>query len=70
MKTIIKRLLVALVILVLVFSPYLLIIDFNRYAPFVFLVWIVSIAYYLLMKREIDRRIEGKQNEDRPPGSP
>jgi hypothetical protein len=50
--------------LVIVFSPYLLVIDFKRFSPFVLLVWFVSIAYYLWLKRIVDRRIQMKQQRE------
>lgn len=64
MKKWILRILLAAVIVVMIFSPYLLIVDFKRYSPVVLLIWILSIAYYLLMKRRVDQRLE----EDRESG--
>ncbi|NIM11337.1 MAG: hypothetical protein GTO45_05035 [Candidatus Aminicenantes bacterium] len=64
MKKIFIRLLVIIVIVVIVFSPYLLVIDFERYSPFVLLVWFVSIAYYLWLKRIVDRHIQMKQQRE------
>ena len=49
---------------VIVFSPYLLVIDFKRYSPFVLMVWFLSFAYYLWMKRIVDRYIQMKQQEE------
>ena len=37
-------------ILVLIFSPYLLIVDFKEYSPFVITVWILSAVYYMFIK--------------------
>lgn len=38
------------VIIVMVFSPYLLILDFEKYSPFVVTVWVLSALYYLFVK--------------------
>ncbi|UCH93210.1 MAG: hypothetical protein JSV88_23400 [Candidatus Aminicenantes bacterium] len=51
MKKIFLRIIIFAVILVVVFCPYLLIIDFKKYSPVVLIVWIVSVAYYLWIKR-------------------
>ncbi|MGE5340305.1 MAG: hypothetical protein ACM3SY_02380 [Candidatus Omnitrophota bacterium] len=44
--------LTAVVFLVLLFSPYLLVIDFERFSSFVVLIWIVSVAYFLMIKKK------------------
>ena len=38
------------VIIVLIFSPYLLIVDFDQYSPFVVTVWVLSAVYYMFVK--------------------
>lgn len=58
MKKWFVRILLVAVILVMIFSPYLLIVDFRRYSPVVLMIWILSIAYYLLLKRRVDQRLE------------
>ena len=63
MKKYFLRLLVFIAIVVLVMSPYLLVIDFVKYAPLVLIVWIVSVAYYLLIKRRVDRHLFGDDME-------
>jgi len=50
MKKLFLRLLVFIVIVVIVMSPYLLVIDFRKYSPLVLIIWFVSVAYYLLLK--------------------
>ena len=52
-KGFIKELAVV-VILVLIFSPYLLIPDLKKYSPFVVTVWIISAAYYMFVKSKND----------------
>ncbi len=47
-KALMRKVMVAAAILVIVFSPYLLILDFKKYGPFVAALWVVSIIYYLL----------------------
>ena len=48
------KVLAVVVILVLIFSPYLLIIDLEEYSPFVVTVWIISAAYYMFVKSKKD----------------
>jgi uncharacterized membrane protein YkgB len=67
MKRILARISVALVIVILVFSPYFLIIDFERSAPFVLLVWLLSFTYFLFLKRRVDRRLEMRNQLDDEP---
>lgn len=62
-KKIFLRILVFVVIIVLIFCPYLLIVDYKRYSSFVFLIWFLSIVYYLLIKKRIDQRIKSEDNE-------
>jgi uncharacterized membrane protein len=64
MKKFFIRILAGIVIIVLVFSPYLLVIDYKRYSPVVLIIWILSIAYYLLLKRRVDRLIYPPPPED------
>lgn len=58
------RVLVAIVIIVLVLSPWLLVIDWKRYSPFVFLVWVVSFAYYLWMRKKVQHYIDERDMEE------
>lgn len=53
-KKIFKKVLAVVVILVLIFSPYLLIVDLEEYSPFVVTVWIISAAYYMFVKSKKD----------------
>jgi TRAP-type uncharacterized transport system fused permease subunit len=57
-KKILIRLLAVIVILVIVLSPYLLIIDFKRFSPFVLMIWFLSFAYYLLMRKRVQHLID------------
>lgn len=54
----VKKILVSItaivVILVMIFSPYLLILDFQKYSPFVVTVWVLSALYYLFVKSKKD----------------
>lgn len=49
-KKIFLKILAVVVIIVLVFSPYLLILDFEKYSPFVVTVWVISVLYYLFVR--------------------
>jgi hypothetical protein len=50
----------------LLFSPFLLVIDYKRYGPFVVLFWFMTIAYFLFLKKRVDRRfgLIGSSDED------
>ena len=54
------------VILLLVFSPFLIAIDYKRFGPFVVLFWFLAIAYFLFLKKKIDRfyGLTGSMDED------
>jgi len=65
MKKLFLRLLVFIVIVVIVMSPYLLVIDFRKYSPLVLIIWFVSVAYYLLLKRRVDRRMLENMEENK-----
>jgi hypothetical protein len=64
MKKYIMRIIAVIVILVIVLSPYLLIIDFERNAPFVVMVWIISIAYYLLVRKRVQQILDNDNLEN------
>jgi hypothetical protein len=53
-KKVFIKVLAVVVILVLIFSPYLLILDLKKYTPFVVTVWIISAAYYMFVKSKKD----------------
>ena len=63
MKKIFLRVVVFVVILVLVFTPYLLVVDFKKFSPLVFLIWVVSIAYYIMMKRAERYKTQNREEE-------
>lgn len=48
-KKILKKIFAVITILVLIFSPYLLVVDWKTYLPFVVTVWIISAAYYMFV---------------------
>jgi hypothetical protein len=50
-KRMLKKILAVLAILVILFSPFLLLVDFEKFSPFVVTVWIISVAYYVFVKR-------------------
>lgn len=50
MKKIILKILVIIVIMVLVFTPFLLILDFDRYLPIVGFIWMFSVSYFIFVK--------------------
>jgi len=49
-KKIFVKIMAVVVIIVMVFSPYLLILDFEKYSPFVVTVWVLSALYYLFVR--------------------
>jgi hypothetical protein len=52
MKKIFIRIVVVITILVLIATPYLLVIDIKRFTPVVLLVWIFSLTYFLFIKKK------------------
>ncbi len=69
-----KRISAVIAIIVLIFSPYLLVVNFKEYVPFVLTVWLISAAYYMFvivrknrqedLMREIARQ-EKEEEEER-----
>ena len=55
MKQILIKLLAVLAIIVIIVSPYFLIIDFAKYSPFVLSVWLICAAYFVFVKSRSDR---------------
>ncbi|MGD2091990.1 MAG: hypothetical protein PVH61_37805 [Candidatus Aminicenantes bacterium] len=53
MKKIFLSMIIFVAIVAIVFCPYLLVIDFVKYSPLVLIIWILSIAYYLWIKRKL-----------------
>ena len=53
-KIAIKVIAIILILLVLA-SPYFLIIDFVTYSPLVLTVWLLSAAYYVFVRSRSDR---------------
>jgi len=61
------RLIIAAVVIgLLVFSPFLLVIDYRRFGPFVVMIWFLAIAYFLFLKKKVDRfyGLTGPRDED------
>ena len=52
MKKIFIRIVAIVTILILIATPYLLVIDIKRFTPVVLLVWIFSITYFLFIKKK------------------
>lgn len=65
MKKIGFRVLAGIVIIVILFSPYLLIDDFERNAPFVLMIWFLSVAYYLMMRKRVQFWLDEKSKEEK-----
>jgi len=64
-KKLILKILVFIAVVVLIFSPYLLVLDFKKYSPLLLLIWFVSIAYFLMMKRrERINDLKRKENNE------
>ncbi len=64
MKKILVTVLIFAAIAAIIFSPYLLAVDFVKYSPVVLIIWILSIAYYLWIKRRADRQSLPKQEKE------
>ena len=62
-KKTIKKVLAVIAILVIFFSPFLLLVDFEKFSPFVALVWIVCIAYFIFIKGRKMVSVEMKKDE-------
>jgi hypothetical protein len=45
-----KKVLAITVILLVLFSPFLLLVDFARYIPVVLTVWLLSAVYFVFIK--------------------
>lgn len=52
MKKIIIKILAVIIIAVLIFIPFLLVIDFDRYLPIALFVWMLSVSYFLFVKNK------------------
>lgn len=50
MATAVKRVLAVAAILAVLFAPFLLLVDFDRYLPPVLTVWLLSAAYFVFIK--------------------
>lgn len=68
MKKIFLRIIIFTAIMVIIFSPYLLAIDFVKFSPLVLIIWILSIAYYLWIKRRLDRKSTSVSDGEEDPG--
>ena len=68
MKKIFLRMLIFAAIMAIIFSPYLLAIDFVKYSPLVLIIWILSVAYYLWIKRRVDRQSSSESDGKEEPG--
>jgi len=64
MKKIFLRVFIFVVIVAIIFSPYLLVMDFVKYSPLVFIIWILSIAYYLWIKRRMGGQSPSESEEE------
>lgn len=59
------KVLAVVAIVVIIFSPYLLILDFRKYLPFVITVWVISAAYFMFVKvRKDNEEKESKKESD------
>lgn len=49
-KPLAKRILAAAAIAVILLSPFLLLVDFERFIPAVLVVWLLSAVYFIFIK--------------------
>ncbi len=68
MKKVAVRILAGIVIIVVLFSPYLLIDNFDKNAPFVFLVWFISVGYYLILRKRVQVWLDSKNEAEKKEG--
>ncbi len=52
LKKYVKRILAVVVILLLAFSPYLLLVDFEKFSPIVVMIWVLSVVYYIFVRKK------------------
>lgn len=50
LKALIKKILAVAVIAVVLFAPFLLLVDIERYIPVVLTVWLLSAVYFVFIK--------------------
>lgn len=64
-KGLLIKILAVVAIVVIIFSPYLLILDFEKYLPFVITVWVISAAYFMFVKvrKDNEEKIEKDERE-------
>jgi len=60
------KILAVVAIVVIIFSPYLLILDFRKYLPFVITVWVISAAYFMFVKvrKDNEEKESGRGSND------
>jgi len=68
MKKVFLRVFIFAAIAAIIFSPYLLAIDFVKYSPLVLIIWILSIAYYIWIKRRVERQSYSESDGEKEPG--
>ena len=49
-KTLLKKTSAVAVILIVLFAPFLLLFDFNKFVPVVLTVWLLSAVYFVFIK--------------------
>jgi|GEM_PF-1933322 len=65
LKVFFVKILAVVAIVVIIFSPYLLILDFRKYLPFVITVWVISAAYFMFVKvRKDNEEKEARRESD------
>jgi len=50
LKKTIKRIAAVAIIFLVLFSPFLLLLDFQKFTPFVLTVWLLSAVYFVFVK--------------------
>lgn len=49
-RTLVKKISAIVVILLVFFSPFLLLVDFEKFVPLVLTVWLLSAVYFVFIK--------------------
>ncbi len=49
-KTLLEKIAAAVVMLIVLFAPFLLLIDFKKFVPAVLSIWLLSVVYFIFIK--------------------
>ncbi len=64
MKKIFIKILAIIAIIIIIISPYFLIINFAKYSPFILSVWLICAAYFVFVKSRNERDLTNNKKND------